>query len=196
MAHGAPRVRRVEAAARAAGARRALNFPEGVQAQVDAIRAAAEERGVIAALAADATAPTGSDTEAMAFVAARNAAEAERLGRGCAQGKREPGRAQGRLDEAFAAEGSPEWVVEASEQRMARWWPALQAQARRLAKVSAMSAGARESTGEGGLGFLRCALNAWVVGHRLHMEEVPCCLMGCGEGSADTLAHCVQCPRI
>lgn len=38
---------------------------------------------------------------------------------------------------------------------------------------------ARELIGEGGLSFLRFALNVWAIGHHLHMEEVPCCLMAC-----------------
>lgn len=39
-----------------------------------------------------------------------------------------------------------------------------------------MSFAARAISGDDGLSCVLFTLNAWVIGHRLHTEEVPCCL--------------------
>ena len=39
-------------------------------------------------------------------------------------------------------------------------------------------------------------LNGWATSHRMHEDNVLCCLLGCGDGSLDSLTHYIHCPHM
>ena len=39
-------------------------------------------------------------------------------------------------------------------------------------------------------------LNGWATSHRMHEDKVLCCILGCGDGSLDSLTHYIHCPHM
>lgn len=97
----------------------------------------------------------------MAAPAARNLADDAQFGGGARErgaGERRRG-LQALLEARMAADVQPAWVVEAAAKRMERWWSSGCGRSPGRAEIAALSSASQSVCGDGGLAFLRLALN-------------------------------------